>query len=589
MRKTFYTIASATLSILIHLVVLGFADRVAIKAFSQVPLDDKKAPKRLRLQTINVRKRVFKRPAPKVQSERTKKQLLEAVRNSKRIEKIFETNELVRKPKPKLRLAGLGRNILAPKLPTPTPPREASAPRPAIVAIDAQKLSPDRLALQRPLVPKLPRVQAPDQMLPSLVVSGDLRSAVGNTYNVGMRLTLPGFGALRVGDLPPEAFGEEEMGAEGRRTAFAPLAKPPPLPGIGGLVGGRRATVGGKEILKLDKMLSVSMTVFEERQGGGYYRIDISPNPESDRLRGVPKDVVFVIDCSTSISAQKLAQFRVSAFEGLEYLSKRDRFNIVSFRERSAGLFEAPVPVTEENLKTAQEFVKKLQRGGMTDVFAGIAPSVGKRAESGAAERPLLLFLMSDGKSTVRTSLKNDDFIRKIVNMNRADVSIYSFSAGKSANLQLLDFLAYHNRGMSLHEQELKQFRPQLVNFISTHTDLIVEDLSYHAADELGAEVFPKRLPHLYRGETLSIYGRYPAGLKEVVISLLGQDAEGKPEELIFRGKIKDSPRGSQQLALDWAAQKVFHLMGVRTLAPSPEVDAQIRQTATKFNLFVPY
>jgi len=164
-----------------------------------------------------------------------------------------------------------------------------------------------------------------------------------------------------------------------------------------------------------------------------------------------------------------------------------------------------------------------------------------------------------------------------------------SFSAGKSANLFLLDFLAYHNRGLSLHESKLDDFRGELVDYISSHSSLILADLQYLAPENLRSEIFPKHLPHLYRGEALSIYGRFPAGTEEIVISIVGRDASGDVEELIFRGKIAESEKASARLTLDWAAQKVFHLIGLRTLEPSPRLDQQIRQLAEKYHLFVPY
>ena len=591
MKKTAYVVASAVLSVAIHLVfLLGVAGQLELTGFFERDGESAPEQKRINLQTVNIRD-IMERPTVAQTEEETKSELAKTVRQSERIKDIFREHKLVKRPKPKLRLAGLGGNVLKPKPPAPTAPRVASAPRPDILSIDAQQLSGERFALQRPLTTKIPRREVSAKLLPSLLTEGDLIDAIGKTYDLSMRLSLPPAAPLRIGDLPPEQVGDDAVTAAGQTTGLTPVASLPELPGIS--PGGKtfRVRKGGDpvEIAELDALMTVNMTVHEERQGGGVFRIDISPNPRSDKLRAVAKDIMFLIDCSTSISTAKLEQFKASVVEALQYLTKRDRFNVVTFRDQPENFFEDFVPVTEENLALATEHVATLQRGGMTDVFAGLAPSVGVEADEIRLLRPLNIFLMSDGKSTVKDSLTNEHLIREVVKLNRANVSIYSFSAGKSVNLFLLDFLAYQNRGMSLHEDQLANFKRKLVGFISTHADLIVADLKYHTTEGMADEIFPKRLPHLYRDETLSIYGRYPAGAQEIVLSLVGRDAEGKLEELIFRGSIRECPKATPRLALDWAAQNVFHLIALRTMSPSPQLDARIRRLASAYNLYIPY
>ena len=584
MKKTFYVVASAVISLLLHLFVLQAADRFQISVFQ--PKEAEQKPRRINVRTVPLRDRVFKRRTTKEQSEVTIKKLRESIQNSKKVEKIFEDHSLVEKPKPKLRLADLGRNMLKPKLPSARAPMAATAPRPKIVEIDAQNLPAKRFAMKRQLQAKLPRTDVSSQQLPSLLAHGPLQNGIGKTWDVGMRLGgLPGVGSLQLGGLPGQGVPDGMTVEEARRRGFASLDKAPDLPTI----GTKTAKGRSQEVKELDTLVSVTMTVHEERAGGGYFRIDIAPNERNERLSPIAKDILFVVDCSASISNPKLTQFKAGIEGALPYLTKRDRFNIISFRDKPEKCFPDFVPVNEESVAAAQQYAKQLTRGGMTDVFAGLVPAVSVDDDATRQRRPLNVFLMSDGKSTVSGSLANEELIRRIVKMNRAHVSIYSFSAGKSANLFLLDFLAYHNRGLSLHENKLADFRGELVDYISSHTSLIVADLQYLAPEELRGEIFPKRLPHLYRGETLSIYGRFQAGTEEIVISIVGRDASGDIEELIFRGRIKEAEKASARLALDWAAQKVFHLIGLRTLEQSPRLDQEIRQLAEKYNLFVPY
>ena len=58
---------------------------------------------------------------------------------------------------------------------------------------------------------------------------------------------------------------------------------------------------------------------------------------------------------------------------------------------------------------------------------------------------------------------------------------------------------------------------------------------------------------------------------------------------MVFRGNLKTAPRASSQLAVDWASQKVLHLVAANTLTPTPEFAKEIRRLADRFGLYVPY
>jgi Ca-activated chloride channel family protein len=188
---------------------------------------------------------------------------------------------------------------------------------------------------------------------------------------------------------------------------------------------------------------------------------------------------------------------------------------------------------------------------------------------------------------------EDDDFVRGIVGMNPGNVSIFSLSAGKKANLFLLQFLGYLNRGFSLHEEELTEFRGSMLRYLSTHSSLIVADLRYQAPGGLEEGIFPKRLPHLYRGETLSIFGHYATGTEEVILSLVGRDGQSKYRELLFRRRLSECPPAGRELAQQWGAQKVFHLIGQRTLSTDPQARSrytdEIGTIAKQYSLYVPY
>ncbi|HOG51037.1 MAG TPA: VWA domain-containing protein, partial [Lentisphaeria bacterium] len=463
-----------------------------------------------------------------------------------------------------------------------------------IVAIDFNDLPPARQAARRnDIIPGVERIDVPDLHLPSLLPHGPLTAATGATYDVGIKLgPNPKFGI-------PEGIGEEDTSS-------------PPTPGEDlatilkkGALGGGGAGRDGKDVtlytlgdagLKqppkpFDAFVDVVVTVWEDKKnGGGYFKVAITPNRESDSLRDIPKDTLIIIDHSTSIDVNKLRQFKSAAVDALSYLNRQDRFNIVGFNEKPQQLFPDFVPLDDASLASARAYIRDLYRGGMTDVFGGIAPFVQKSNRN--AQRPLNIFLLTDGQSTINI-YREDDFIRRIVDMNPGNVSIYPFSAGQDANRQLLDFLGYLNRGYNFHVPDLKQFKSQLLSYIGAHSSLIIRDLQYMVEGQVGNQIFPKRLPHLYRQETLEIFGRYGPQDTELVLTLAGRDAEGSVRDLVFRRQYHDCQTASEELPLQWAAKKIFHLLAQRTLTEDPQerlrLDQEIQKLGQSYNIYIPY
>jgi len=585
MKRSGYILVSALLSLLLHALLLACVERFLVRAEPVLPA----VPERpMSLSLVNVDDLVLNKPTLRDKLlQEAQDRLRQAAVSGPRVDAVIEKQDLaLANPDVKVRLKGLGDSLLKPNLADPPKAMLPTAPPPKILEIDGDALPPDRLALQRPFQAKIERFDLPQRDLPSLLPPGPLQGGIGDTFDVSMRLgALPGIPGLRGRDV--DGLGDDP-GDAGRR--FGPRGGVPGLDGLADAGRQVRNTLGA-DLEMLDAFVTVSVVVYPEpRGGGGYFRADIAPNRRSDALPDVAKDILLVIDHSTSISGAKLDQFKAGAQAALQCLNPKDRFDVVAFTDHPTRCFGTLQPVTPATTDDARSFIGRLVRGGMTDVFGSIAPFV--EANNPDPGRPLNVFLMSDGNSTVNMR-RDDDVVRGIVGMNPGNVSIYSFSAGRKANLFLLQFLGYLNRGFSLHEPELTDFQAGLVRYLSTHSSLIVADLRYQIPGGLAAEVFPKRLPHLYRGETLSIFGRYPAGAEELTLALLGRDGDGRERELLFHRRFRDCPEAGAELAQHWGAQKIFHLIGQRTLttdaATREALTGQIGALAKDYSLYVPY
>jgi hypothetical protein len=505
--------------------------------------------------------------------------------NVRKIENIFQKESLLELPQTRFRLEGVDKER-PPSLAAgiDEKPVLATAPRPEIIEIDYTSLPVPRQALKsRAITPRLERENSGVGMLPSLTPHGPLTAAAGAAYGLSVKSGFrPSFGAPDI-EVPELKLSPEE-----------PLSLQEPAPSPMNL-----ATVdlspsrGGKNGLSLpfDGFVDIQVRVIKDRVGNsGYFQVDIIPNANSDALKDIPKDTLFLIDHSTSISPQKLSQFKLSTRESLACLNPKDRFNVVAFTSTTNSLFRNYQPVNASNLAAADKYVDNLWRGGMTDVFGGVAPYV--KNSNGDKNRPLNIFLLTDGRSTVNIHAP-PTFLRQISAFNPGNVSIYPFSAGTQANRQLLDFLGYLNRGGKCHVDEIDKLRDELVNYISTHSSLIIMDLRYAAEGSVSQEIFPRSLPHLYRNESLRLFGRFANIDDELVLTLTGKDAELKTRDLIFRRRYRECPPGNKELPREWAGQKILFLLALRNSTEDPKkitrYNAEINALTRQYGVYTPY
>lgn len=590
MRLRSYVIASIVISVILHFILLQATERVRFER----PAGEVLLPVSTVLSTIDRTKLEQQRKTQPEDSVFASRETLEQLNehnlqpdefspSEEAVRDILEKAQLISPPKMEYVLDGISReqdNALN----TEELSMAATAPRPKIIEIVKDTLPAERQNLSsRALTPEVERFDIPQFDLPSLAAPGPLTAATDGTYGLSVKT-----GSRPQFSLPDSDFQYGDPDGPSFRTGLpAPLALPTEL--------GEIQELHHRDVEELpkpfDEYVDLEVLVLRDKVGsGGYFQVNISPNRASDNLADIAKDSLFVIDHSASISHAKLVQFKKGTQESLQYLNPGDRFNIVSFTSRPRSLFDTFTPNNPATRKQAEAYVDGLVRGGMTDVFSSIAPYVSKG--NGMPQRPVNIFLMTDGQSTV--NIHESDFIlRQIYGRNPGNVSIFPFSAGKQANRELLDFLGYLNRGAKCHVDNVDNLSSQLVDFVNSHSSLIIADLRYTVDRETGREIFPRTLPHLYRHETLRLYGRFRNISDELVINLTGRDASMAKRDLVFRCRYADCKEAPESLAQEWAGQKILYLIAVKTWssdeAERKAYDQQIKQLTQTYQVYTPY
>jgi Ca-activated chloride channel family protein len=117
---------------------------------------------------------------------------------------------------------------------------------------------------------------------------------------------------------------------------------------------------------------------------GGFFSLILQP-PEKTNVEDItPKELVFVLDTSGSMSGFPIEKAKETMKLALDAMNPRDTFNLITFAGDTHVLFPQPVPATPENLTSAQQFLASRSGAGGTEMMkaitAALAPSLNSKS-----------------------------------------------------------------------------------------------------------------------------------------------------------------------------------------------------------------
>ena len=339
--------------------------------------------------------------------------------------------------------------------------------------------------------------------------------------------------------------------------------------------------------LPLERRLTarVATYVSSRERGYGYFRIEIE-RMGAEKLPVIPKDIVFVQDCSASITAQRLHFCREGLLESLSVVGPRDRFNVIAFRDTSTRCFPEWAPGDAASLAKARSFIQAMRSEGETDVFASVRELLKLERTAG---RPLVALVVTDGRPTTGLT-QSSDIIAEFTGLNEGRVSVFTLGTIQTANRYLLDMLGYANRGDSFvvttGRWDIRTEIPALVRGVSRP---VMGEVAFRFPHDAPLEVYPALTENLYLDRPLVLYGRYPVGTERVVFQAIGRAAD-VPCDMIFDIPLAESSRvRDDSIREKWAAHKIYDLIVDYARNPAPATLEAIKTTSRAYRVRIPH
>lgn len=304
----------------------------------------------------------------------------------------------------------------------------------------------------------------------------------------------------------------------------------------------------------------------------GYFTFVVEPDPTATAV--IQKNFILVLDVSGSMYGIRIQQARDAATYIVRNLNAGDRFNIVTFSTAVSSFQTALRDYSPVARDEALIYLNQISANGSTNLEGGLAQAIPQFVDSDPADANIVI-LLSDGEANVGITSVEDivaSVQAKVQAINR-QVYLFTFGIGASYRADLLTQLALQNGGMAefIDDEEVESRITDFYN--SIRNPVLTNPVVSFSSDKI-KEVYPARLPNLYKGKQIIITGQYEPT---------------PPVTVTFAGTAFGSPVAYQyvmNLATDrvpdkafvpklWAKQKIDYLMVLYNAEPATSSKAK--------------
>jgi len=314
----------------------------------------------------------------------------------------------------------------------------------------------------------------------------------------------------------------------------------------------------------------------------GYFTLLLQPPDRVQSQEIAPKELVFVLDTSGSMSGFPIEKAKEAMALALDGLNPRDTFNLITFAGDTHILFPNPVPATTENRRRAREFLSSRAGSGGTEMMKAIRAAL---APSDSPERTRVVCFMTDGE------VGNDlDILAEV--QRHPNTRVFAFGIGSSVNHFLLDGMARYGRGEVEYVGLRDDGSAAARRFHERVQSPLLTDISIDWGGLAVNSVYPARIPDLFAAKPLVISGRYSSP-GPGVIRLRGKMG-GRDFTREIRVNLPASQPDNGMLATLWARRRVEDLMsqdfaGLQRGAMSDDLKQQITKLGIEYRIMTPF
>ncbi|MCB1055231.1 MAG: VWA domain-containing protein, partial [Acidobacteria bacterium] len=326
----------------------------------------------------------------------------------------------------------------------------------------------------------------------------------------------------------------------------------------------------------------VRAALFSEQVGDATYALLLVVPPSvASAGRRLPRETIFVVDVSGSMSGASIEQAKIALRKALNRLEPGDRFEMISFSDRAAALFGGAVPVDESSLRRARTWISHLEAEGGTEMLSALRLALESETpaepEAGAATPVGQVVFITDG------DVGNEEALFSYIEQHLGTRRLFPVGIGSAPNAHFMERAARFGRGAFTYIGKPEEVEERMASLFKKLEAPQLTDLEAVWPDG-AAEVWPDRLPDLYQGEPIVVTARL-----EVLAGEVGLTGRRGQQPWSMKLGLAGGGTGSGIDKL-WARRKIAALMDDRTLgAEEAAVRSEVVDIALAHHLVSKY
>lgn len=323
------------------------------------------------------------------------------------------------------------------------------------------------------------------------------------------------------------------------------------------------------------------LTHTDER--GKFFTIVLQPPARVKPEQVVPRELIFVLDTSGSMSGFPLETSKALMRKAINNLRPDDRFNLITFAGSTETMAPKPLDNTPTNRQRALRFIDTLKGSGGTEMMKAIDTALGGDIDP---KKVRIVCFLTDGY------VGNDKEIVAAVKKHARTTRVFSFGIGSSVNRYLLSSMAREGRGDAQFVLSHGTAEAAATRFYEGIDAPVLTDLALDFGGLAVEEIYPTQPSDLFASQPVVIKGRYTkAGAS--VVRLTGSNAAGAYQrELTIT--LPEENAENAVLASQWARAKVDQLMtqdveAIQSGERNPLLNKEIIALGTTYSLLTPF
>ena len=251
-------------------------------------------------------------------------------------------------------------------------------------------------------------------------------------------------------------------------------------------------------------------TVFNQKHNGYEYSL-ITVYPPKNELynrQDIPRDVIFILDVSGSMSGTSIEQAKSALMLALNRLKPSDKFNIIWFNNMAKKIFFESRLASNHNIGEARRFINSLSAGGGTMMMPALQLALESNTDPAFLRQTIFI---TDG------NVSNERDLFSYIKANLADNRLFTVGIGSAPNSFFMKKAAKAGRGTYTFISNIRE--------VGKKTEELFKKLETPALTNIKIELFADDIeyyhdpiPDLYIGKPVTVLLRGKNIFKDITL-----------------------------------------------------------------------